>query len=104
MKYIAEDCQVVETYGGHRNIVATCNDSRWADRIARLLQSESEGDGSKMVRIEGGDLELLRIMLSGSGGHRKPYLLRVDQRGNTVAFKVNESIWTHGMGKHQPPY
>jgi len=60
--------------------------------------------GTAMVRIEGNDLELLRKMLTSKGTGLKPYLLRVDQRGESVAFKVNEQVWTHGMGKPQPPY
>lgn len=60
--------------------------------------------GTNMVRIEGHDLEVLREMLSTKATGLKPYLLRIDQRGDTIAFKVNEGCWTHGMGKPQPPY
>lgn len=62
----------------------------------------SNSAGTNMVRIEGADLKMLRDMLNSR--ERKAYLLRVDQRGDTVAFKVNEGCWTHGLGTAQPSY
>ncbi len=57
-----------------------------------------------MLRIEGSDLETVRAMLNGEHTQSVPYLLRVDLRGDSVAFKVNEGAWTHSMGKPQSPY
>src|SRR4051812_10410985 len=51
-------------------------------------QTVSNSAGTNMVRIEGQDLKQLRAMLMSDD--RPVYLLRVDQRGDTVAFKVNE--------------
>ena len=110
MNYTADDCQVVQHLGrGETNIVATCHNSRWAETIARLLnddyhQAVRNSAGTSMVRIEGHDLESLRNMLGSNATGRKPYLLRVDQRSDAIAFKVNEGCWSHGMGKPQPAY
>jgi hypothetical protein len=68
-----------------------------------VVLPEQNSAGTRMVRIEDHDLKTLRTMLSGKGG-TQPYLLRVDQRGDSVAFKVNEGTWTHGMGTAQAPY
>lgn len=97
---------------GETHIAATCFNEAWAKHIVDLLndyelavkQQNTNTAGTTMVRIEGNDLETLRMMLSGKATGRKTYLLRVDQRSDTVAFKVNEGTWTHGMGKPQPPY
>jgi hypothetical protein len=66
--------------------------------VTKVLGQQNSA-GTTMVRIEGHDLKSLRVMLSGGA-----YLLRVDQRGDSVAFKVNEGTWTHGMGTAQAPY
>jgi hypothetical protein len=70
--------------------------------VTKVLGQQNSA-GTTMVRIEDHDLKTLRTMLSGKGG-TQPYLLRVDQRGDSVAFKVNEGTWTHGMGTAQAPY
>lgn len=109
MKYEADRCQVVMVYGGEKAVIATCSDENMAIKLARLLREDgstpyTNSAGTSMVRIEGHDLKSLQTMLCSKETGRKPYLLRVDQRGDTVAFKVNESTWTHGMGKPQAAY
>lgn len=110
MKFTVDGQQVVQVFAhGEPNVVATCMNSHWAEAMARLLNEDYDGGwrnsaGTRMVRIEGHDLESLRAMLCSKGTGLKPYLLRVDQRSDSVAFKVNEQTWSHGMGKAQGAY
>lgn len=58
---------------------------------------------SGMVRIEGHQLTELRQALSPN--RTDPvYLLRIDQRGTHVAYKVNEQGWSPPVGDEQKPY
>jgi hypothetical protein len=55
-----------------------------------------------MIRIEGKQLEDLIAMLTNPD--RPPHLLRINWRGESAAFKVNEGGWTPSMGTKQEPY
>lgn len=58
-----------------------------------------------MVRIEGNDLRSLLSQLGvvdpDSTGIR---YIRIDQRGNAVAVKVNEDMWSPSIGVKQEAY
>lgn len=77
-----------------------------ARRLREILveHPDPHPDGSRMVRIEGHQLETVLNEIQERLKHGKIYLLRVDQRGDQVAFKFNEGSWSPGLGTHQPPY
>ena len=75
-----------------------------AERL-RVILHENRGDGSRMVRIEGRQLKLLMDTFDNARmGVGEIRLLRLDQRGDSVAFKINEGTWSPGLGTHQAPY
>lgn len=78
--------------------------SRATAQELREILAENPPPTTTIVRIEGSALAQLQQMLNPDPKKRTVHLLRVDQRGDSVAFKVNEGIWSPSLGSPQEPY
>jgi hypothetical protein len=59
---------------------------------------------NKIIELSQAEVDQLLEMLKGhkADGRSGLYKLRVCTDGDWVKFKVNESMWTHGMGQLDP--